>query len=96
MAATVWKGHLTFGLISIPVKMVRAARAEKISFRQLHRADHCRVRQTYLRDEPLETPEFEPGKYKDRYREKLNELIAAKLSGEQTYEAPAPRGGFGG
>jgi DNA end-binding protein Ku len=52
MATTVWKGHLTFGLISIPVKLHRAARAEKVSFRQLHRADHSRVRQAYVRDEP--------------------------------------------
>src|SRR5215469_13506504 len=37
MAATVWKGHLSFGLVSIPVKLYRAARAEKVSFRQLHR-----------------------------------------------------------
>lgn len=49
---TVWKGHLTFGLISIPVKLFRAARAEKISFRQLHGQDHSRVRQTYVREEP--------------------------------------------
>ena len=51
MATTVWKGHLTFGLISIPLKLIRAARAEKISFRQLHGADHSRVRQTYVREE---------------------------------------------
>lgn len=37
MASTVWKGHLSFGLISIPVRLYRAARAEKVSFRQLHR-----------------------------------------------------------
>jgi DNA end-binding protein Ku len=37
MAATVWKGQLSFGLVSIPVRLYRAARAEKISFRQLHR-----------------------------------------------------------
>ena len=36
MAATVWKGQLTFGLVSIPVRLYRAARAEKVSFRQLH------------------------------------------------------------
>src|SRR5437870_2981866 len=37
MASTVWKGQLSFGLVSIPVRLYRAARAEKISFRQLHR-----------------------------------------------------------
>jgi DNA end-binding protein Ku len=56
MASTIWKGYLTFGLVSIPVKLHRAARAEKVSFRQLHRADHSRVRQTYVRDEPPDWP----------------------------------------
>ena len=36
MANSVWKGHLTFGLVSIPVKLYRAARPEKLSFRQIH------------------------------------------------------------
>jgi non-homologous end joining protein Ku len=33
MATSVWKGHLTFGLVSIPVKLSRAARAGKVSLR---------------------------------------------------------------
>jgi DNA end-binding protein Ku len=45
MASTVWKGHLTFGLVSIPVKLYRAARADKVSFRQLHARTGQRVRQ---------------------------------------------------
>lgn len=38
MAATVWKGQLSFGLVSIPVTLVRAARAERVSLHQLYRA----------------------------------------------------------
>lgn len=45
MASSVWKGHLTFGLVSVPVKLVKAARAEKVSFRQLHKATGARVQQ---------------------------------------------------
>ncbi|MEJ7609497.1 MAG: aldolase/citrate lyase family protein, partial [Bryobacteraceae bacterium] len=45
MATTLWKGHLTFGLVSIPVKLYRAARAEKVSFRQLQAGTGKRVRQ---------------------------------------------------
>jgi len=37
MASTVWKGHLTFGLVSIPVRLFRAARAEKVSLHRLYR-----------------------------------------------------------
>jgi DNA end-binding protein Ku len=45
MAATVWKGHLTFGLVSLPIKLFTAARGETISFNQLHKEDHSRVKQ---------------------------------------------------
>ncbi len=39
MASTVWRGYITFGLISIPVRLFRAARAERVSFRRLHREE---------------------------------------------------------
>jgi len=45
MASTVWKGHLTFGLISIPMRMFTAARGERISFNQLHSVCHSRLKQ---------------------------------------------------
>jgi len=45
MATTVWKGHLTFGLISIPIGLFSAARGERISFNQLHKECHTRLRQ---------------------------------------------------
>ena len=45
MASTVWKGHLTFGLISIPIRMFSAARTERISFNQLHKVCHSRLKQ---------------------------------------------------
>ena len=58
MATSVWKGHLSFGLVSIPVKLCRAARAEKVSFRQVHEATGTRVRQTLCR-EPGESLDME-------------------------------------
>ena len=45
MATSVWKGHLTFGLISIPIRMSAAARGERISFNQLHKECHSRLKQ---------------------------------------------------
>ena len=45
MAATVWKGHLSFGLVSIPISLTPAARTERISFNQLHSVCHTRLRQ---------------------------------------------------
>jgi len=45
MASTVWKGHLTFGMVSFPVKLYSAARSESISFNQLHKHDGSRIKQ---------------------------------------------------
>ena len=45
MAATVWKGYITFGLISVPVRLFTAARSERVSFNQLHKTCHTRIRQ---------------------------------------------------
>jgi DNA end-binding protein Ku len=45
MASTVWKGYITFGLISIPVRLSAAARGERISFNQLHSVCHSRLKQ---------------------------------------------------
>jgi len=45
MAATVWSGYLTFGLISMPVRLYSGARSTRISFHMLHRDDLTRVRQ---------------------------------------------------
>jgi DNA end-binding protein Ku len=58
MATSVWKGHLSFGLVSIPVKLYRAARAEKVGFRQVHEETGTRVRQALFRElgEPLSGP----------------------------------------
>ena len=45
MAQSVWKGYLTFGLISIPMRLFSAGRSERVSFNQLHKECHSRLRQ---------------------------------------------------
>src|SRR5262249_34230968 len=45
MARSIWSGHLTFGLVSIPVGLHSAVEAsEHVSFRLLHRKDHAPIR----------------------------------------------------
>src|SRR6476620_11789670 len=64
MASTVWKGHLTFGLVSFPVKLYSAARSESISFNQLHKTDNSRVRQVLYcaaEDKPIPRTEIVKG-----------------------------------
>jgi DNA end-binding protein Ku len=45
MAASVWSGYLTFGLISMPVRLFSAARSTHIQFHMLHRDDNTRIKQ---------------------------------------------------
>ena len=72
MASTVWKGHLTFGLVSVPIKLYSAARGETVSFNQLHKQDGSRVKQILYcqaEDKPIPRTEIVKGfEYeKDRY-----------------------------
>jgi DNA end-binding protein Ku len=60
MASSVWKGHLTFGLVSFPVRLFSAARAETISFNLLHKQDHSRIKQViYCQAEEKAVPRSE-------------------------------------
>lgn len=43
--ASVWTGYLTFGLISMPVRLFSGARGSRVSFHMLHRTDHVRIKQ---------------------------------------------------
>ena len=45
MASTVWKGYISFGLISVPIRMYVAAREEHIGFNQIHTACGSRIKQ---------------------------------------------------
>ena len=45
MASTVWRGYLTFGLISIPIRLFRAARAERVPLRRVARISGTRSEQ---------------------------------------------------
>jgi DNA end-binding protein Ku len=48
MPSSVWSGHLTFGLISMPVRLFSGARSSGISFNMLHRTDKSRLKQQYV------------------------------------------------
>ena len=44
MAQTVWKGTISFGLVSIPVRLVSATEEKDVTFRQVRRRDASRIR----------------------------------------------------
>jgi DNA end-binding protein Ku len=67
-----WKGFLTFGLISLPIRLSPAARTERISFNQLHKECHTRLKQPLFcptcnrmveRSEVEKGYEYEKGQY---------------------------------
>jgi DNA end-binding protein Ku len=45
MASTVWRGYISFGLVSVPVRLYAAARAEHVSFNQIHEPCGSRIKQ---------------------------------------------------
>jgi len=64
MPASVWTGYLTFGLISMPVRLFSGARGSRISFHMLHRKDHARIKQQLICSEenkPVERSEIVKG-----------------------------------
>ena len=72
MAASVWKGFISFGLVSIPAKLYAAARSTRINLHQLHSECHTRLRQPLFcpkdnrivdRSEVVKGYEYEKDKY---------------------------------
>jgi len=78
MASTVWKGHLTFGLVSIPVRLFRAARAEKVSLHQLYRAP--RVETHFAPQASQPEREVEPDLEPEMPRESESETAPAPVT----------------
>ena len=64
MAATVWKGFISFGLVSFPVRLFAAARPETVHFHLLHKKDQSRVKEVWYcaeENKPIERSEIEKG-----------------------------------
>jgi DNA end-binding protein Ku len=65
-------GTISFGLVSVPVKLYTATQSKSVSFRMLHAKDRARVRQQYVctgceevveRDDMLRGYEYAKGQY---------------------------------
>ncbi len=64
MPATVWKGFLSFGLVSFPIRLFSAARADHIHFNMLHRKDLSRIKEVWYcaeEDKPVDRSEIIKG-----------------------------------
>jgi DNA end-binding protein Ku len=72
MPSSVWRGFISFGLVSVPVRLYAAARSNRIALHQLHNECHTRLRQPLFcpthnrivdRSEVVKGYEYEKGKY---------------------------------
>lgn len=64
MPATVWKGYLSFGLVTFPIRLFPAARAESVHFHMLHKKDLSRVKEVWYcaaENKPIERSEIVKG-----------------------------------
>jgi DNA end-binding protein Ku len=72
MATSVWKGMISFGLVSIPIRLYAAARTKRTNLHQIHKVCNTRVKQPLFcptcnrmieRSEIVKGYEYEPGQY---------------------------------
>jgi DNA end-binding protein Ku len=72
MPSPAWKGFISFGLVSIPIRLYPAARGSRIVLHQLHKKSKTRLRQPLFcptcnrivdRSEVVKGYEFEKGQY---------------------------------
>ena len=48
MPSIVWKGYISFGLVSFPVRLFSAARAETVHFHMLRKKDLSRAKEVWF------------------------------------------------
>lgn len=72
MPSAVWKGTISFGLVSIPIRMYAAARAKRTNLHQIHKVCNTRIKQPLFcphcdrivdRSEIVKGYEYEKGQY---------------------------------
>jgi DNA end-binding protein Ku len=72
MATSVWKGIISFGLVSIPIRLFAAARTKRTYLHQIHKECNKRLKQPLFcptcdrmvdRSEVIKGYEYENGKY---------------------------------
>lgn len=91
-----WSGHVTFGLVSIPVAINAAVEAShRVAFRQLHRKDMAPIRyKKFCSEEDVEVPndeivkgyEVEKGEFAIVEKEELDKVQEEVGEGDRTIE----------
>ncbi|MBL1108337.1 Ku protein [Streptomyces sp. 5-8] len=83
---SIWNGAISFGLVSIPIKLVNATESHAISFRQIHTEDNGRIR--YRKVCELEEREVSQGEIGKGYEDADGTIIP--ITDEDLSHLPIP------
>ncbi|MFF3633282.1 Ku protein [Streptomyces sp. NPDC002250] len=83
---SIWNGAISFGLVSIPIKLVNATESHSISFRQIHTEDSGRIR--YRKVCELEDREVDQAEIGKAYEDADGTIIP--ISDEDLSHLPIP------
>ncbi|MFF4716095.1 Ku protein [Streptomyces eurythermus] len=83
---SIWNGAISFGLVSIPIKLVNATESHAISFRQIHTEDNGRIR--YRKVCELEDREVSQAEIGKAYEDADGTMIP--ISDEDLSHLPIP------
>ncbi|MGW7355876.1 non-homologous end joining protein Ku [Streptomyces sp. NPDC054802] len=83
---SIWNGAISFGLVSIPIKLVNATENHSVSFRQIHAADGGRIR--YRKVCELEEKEVAQGEIGKAYEDADGSMIP--ITDEDLAALPLP------
>jgi DNA end-binding protein Ku len=83
---SIWNGAISFGLVSIPIKLVNATESHSISFRQIHLEDGGRIR--YRKVCELEEREVATDEIGKGYEEADGEIIP--ITDDDLAQLPIP------
>ncbi|MEX2373373.1 MAG: Ku protein, partial [Dehalococcoidia bacterium] len=86
MPRAIWRGAISFGMVSIPVKLYSATESKDVSFRQLAEEDLKPIR--YLRWSPTLDREVEYGEIKKGYEYAKDQFVI--LEDEDFENLPVP------
>ncbi|WAP60202.1 non-homologous end joining protein Ku [Streptomyces sp. S465] len=86
MPRPVWSGAVSFGLVTIPIKVMPATEDHSISFRQIHTADGGRIR--YRKVCELEDRELAPEEIGRAYEASKDQLVP--IADQELDDLPVP------
>src|ERR1700730_8789835 len=86
MASSVWRGTISFGLLSVPIRLFAAARTQRTYLHHIHRECHTRLKQPLFcphckrmvdRSEVIKGYEYETGQYVLIDRDEIKKITPA-------------------